>query len=131
MLTASKSDSQLIPTLNKFSKNNFKNSLLFWSYKFKLTPSFWQEDWSFDACSVFSSQFLRVVLTSVTAAPKSILRGCELRYGPLVVHRLCLGCFESDSKKMLGPLVIDIFGNFRVKNRDYGSTESASRLFWI
>ena len=29
------------------------------------------------------------VKTSVTAAPKSILRGCELRYGPLGVHRLC------------------------------------------
>ena len=35
----------------------------------------------------------------MTAAPKSILRGCELRYGPLGVHRMCLGCFESDSKK--------------------------------
>ena len=42
---------------------------------------------------------LRSVMTSVTAAPKSILWGYELRYGPSGVHRLCLGCFESDSKK--------------------------------
>ena len=41
---------------------------------------------------------------SVTAAPKSILPGYELGYGPLGVHRLCLGCFESDSKKkFFGP----------------------------
>ena len=56
----------------------------------------------------------------MTAAPKSILRGYELRYGPLGVHRLCLGCFESGSKKNFRTLVIDIFGNFRDKNRDYG-----------
>ena len=37
-------------------------------------------------------------MTSVTAAPKSNSRGCELRYGPLGMHRMCLGCFESDSK---------------------------------
>ena len=37
----------------------------------------------------------------MTAAPKSILQGCELRYGPLGVHRLCLGCFKSGSKKKI------------------------------
>ena len=41
------------------------------------------------------------VIISVTAAPKSILQGCELRYGPLGVHRVCLGCFESDSQKII------------------------------
>ena len=46
ILTASNSDSQFMPTLKKLSKNILKNSLLFWSYKFKLMPSFWQEDWS-------------------------------------------------------------------------------------
>ena len=68
MLTASKSDSQLIPTLNKFSKNNFKNSLLFWSYKFKLMPSFWQEDWS-----SFHVQFSQVLFICIhfTEARKS------------------------------------------------------------
>ena len=40
------------------------------------------------------------IYSSVTAAPELILRGYELRYGPLGVYRMCLGCFESDSKKL-------------------------------
>ena len=68
-------------------------------------------------------------MTSVTAAPKSILQGCELRCGPLGVHRMCLGCFESDSKKFFSTpsyryfsVVIDIFLSLpvRVKNRVFG-----------
>ena len=34
-------------------------------------------------------------------------------------------------KKNFRPLVIDIFRNLRVKNRDYGGAASVSGLFWI
>ena len=63
-------------------------------------------------------RFRSIFIGSVTAAPKSILRADELRYGPLRVHRPCLGCFESDSEKKFRPPVIDFFKNLRAKNRD-------------
>ena len=38
---------------------------------------------------------------------ESILKGCELRFrGHLGVHRMSLGCFESDSKNIFISLVI-------------------------
>ena len=55
------------------------------------------------------------------SALKAISKGDELRYGPLGMHKMSLGCFESGSKKKFSrPLVIDFFQNLRIKNRDFG-----------
>ena len=46
------------------------------------------------------------VITSVQSTQKSILRGHELRYGTLDVHRVFYYCLESDSKYFLTPQFI-------------------------
>ena len=88
-----------------------------------LVPNLWDQlDFSspksnYDMMQEFNSQLKRqvtsrnvqfsVIHRNLTVL-ESFLKGCEFRFGHLEVHRMSLGLFESDSKKIRS-LVIVIF----------------------
>ena len=86
-----------------------------------LVPNLWDQlDFSspksnYDMMQEFNSQLKRqvtsrnvqfTVIHRTLNCLESILKGCELRFGHLEVHRMSLGCFESDSKNIFESLVI-------------------------